>query len=64
MSLDAAPTDCYSLVERCVLTLQGIATVPIVSHVASTLPKFIMVDALRVSQVREGGIAGHRCAGP
>lgn len=67
MSLNPVPTDCVALIDSCVLTLQGVASVPIVSHIAASLPATLNLDPLRVSQVgawhgaacRKFAVAGH-----
>ena len=41
--------------DGCVLTLNGVATVPIVSHIADSLPSKLTLDPLRVGQVRVPG---------
>ena len=50
--MNPVPTDCVALVDGCVLTLNGVATVPIVSHIADSLPSKLTLDPLRVGQVR------------
>ena len=52
MALHCEPTDCVILIEQCISTLAGIATVPIQTHFDAALPRYIVVDPLRLSQVR------------
>ena len=52
MALHCEPTDCVILIEQCISTLAGMATVPIQTHFDAALPRYIVVDPLRLSQVR------------
>ena len=57
MELNPEPTDVVALIDRCVLTLRGITPVPIVSHIAASLPDLVTLDPLRVGQIMTNAIS-------
>ena len=62
MSLNPQLCDPVQLIDNCVLTLQGVASVPIVCHIAASLPPTLTLDSLRVSQVSTGVLPRVRMA--
>lgn len=52
MQLSPVPTDCVDVIDRSVLALHGVTTVPIVCHIAASVPESVVIDPLRVGQVR------------
>ena len=57
MQLNPEPTDVAALIDRCMLTLQAITPVPIVSHIAASLPDLVTLDPLRVGQIMTNAIS-------
>lgn len=65
MALNPRECDVVQLIDNCVLTLQGVASVPIVCHIAASLPQMLTLDALRVGQVSpEPARTSHACTAP